>query len=338
MKKRFPWKGSYRAVPTDVMAKLIQIKSDLVIVAGTKKIPIQAIRDGQYTHLGLRHDGSSLEVVDAVMPADNVGKFAHRNRHGWEVRRTDLPMIKKTFSWETPNFGDAATYGTHTHYQEREVYQVQVFEPRLFSIKVEILNSPGTGSALVKFEVDQTLDKTSDTFNDDLLFCFNLLQESTGVTGVYASAASREDFIGTVLLDWEVFPPGNADELVAAITKSGSVVPAEKMGVIASRLKLFGRMPVEHYIRGTGSFGSYIGALYADDLVVFENMNYGNALYVLYDGWQEVSKRSRLELLRGTTERLDRIVHTGGWEDRFLRLIEDELDKRGRSGQKKMFK
>lgn len=195
---------------------MTQIKSDLVIVAATKKIPIKAIAEGQYAHLGLRHDGSSFQITDAVLPAANVGKLAKRNRHGWEVKRTDLPKITKTFSWETPNFGDASTYGTHTHYQDREVYQVQVFEPRMFRIKVELLNSPGFDTALVKFEVDQILDKTSSGFEDDLLFCLNLLQESTGVSGVYARDATREDFIVTVLLDWEVFPPGHADRLIAA--------------------------------------------------------------------------------------------------------------------------
>ena len=335
MKKLFPWKGSYRAIPTTVTATLTQIKSDLVIVAATKKIPVKAIADGQYAHLGLGHDGSNFQITDTVLPAANTGKFAKRNRHGWEVKRTDLPKITKTFSWETPNFGDASTYGTHTHYQDREVYQVQAFEPRMFSIKVELLNSPGADTALVKFEVDQTLDKTTGGFEDDLLFCLNLLQESTGVSGVYASNVTREDFIGTVLLDWEVFPPGHADKLIAAFTSGRSGLSPEKAGIVANRLKLFNRLPVENFIRGSGSFGSYVGALYADDLVVFENMNYGNALYVLYDNWQDVSKRSRLELLRGTTARFDRIVHTDGWEDRFQTLIEAELRKRGRSTHKR---
>ena len=65
-------------------------------------------------------------------------------------------------------------------------------------------------------------------------------------------------------------------------------------GVVADRLRLLAKLPVEKLIKGTNSFGSYIGALYADNLVVFENMNYGNAMYVLYNDWQDVSKRSEL--------------------------------------------
>jgi hypothetical protein len=49
--------------------------------------------------------------------------------NGWDVKRTDLPMITKSYSWETPNFGDGSTYGYHTTYRSREVYQLEVFDP-----------------------------------------------------------------------------------------------------------------------------------------------------------------------------------------------------------------
>jgi hypothetical protein len=52
---------------------------------------------------------------------------------------------------------------------------------------------------------------------------------------------------------------------------------------------------------------------------------------VLYDNWQDISKRSRLDLLRGTTKAFDRFVHADGWKDRFLDHMGAELKKRGRS-------
>jgi hypothetical protein len=79
------------------------------------------------------------------------------------------------------------------------------------------------------------------------------------------------------------------------------------------------------YLRGTSSFGSYVGAQFADDLVVFENVTYGNALYVLYNDWREDSKRSCLDLLKGTTQNFDRFPHTEGWEDRFEAHIQGEM-------------
>lgn len=67
----------------------------------------------------------------------------------------------------------------------------------------------------------------------------------------------------------------------------------------------------------SNSLGSsaYFGAQFADDVVVFENINFGNAAYVLYEGWKEMSKLSRTELLRDENS-FDRIVHSKGWEKR----------------------
>jgi hypothetical protein len=63
----------------------------------------------------------------------------------------------------------------------------------------------------------------------------------------------------------------------------------------------------EKYIRGVGSFDGYIGAQFAEDLVVFENWRYGNALYILYESWEEISKRSRVDLLGDHDAHFDRI-------------------------------
>jgi hypothetical protein len=57
---------------------------------------------------------------------------------------------------------------------------------------------------------------------------------------------------------------------------------------------------------------------------VFENLKYGNALYVLYEDWDEVSRRSRLDLLRDHDASFDRIIHTEDWEDRFHHLVAGE--------------
>jgi hypothetical protein len=221
MTKKFSWKQSHRNVPASILADLARITSELIIVAITKKIPVGDVVGGVYDHLGLRFDGTGLSVVASVIPSEDLGRYSSHNQNGWVVKRTDLPKITKTFSWETPNFGDASTYGTHTHYHDREVYQQHIFEPRNYPIKVEILNSPGVENVLVKFEVDQILDRGAAGFDDELLFCLNLLQENTGVSGVFPSNATREDFIGTVQLDWEIFPPGNAAQLMASMTKGG---------------------------------------------------------------------------------------------------------------------
>jgi hypothetical protein len=78
-----------------------------------------------------------------------------------------------------------------------------------------------------------------------------------------------------------------------------------------------------------GGNDQYIGAKFADDLVAFENLRYGNALYVLYENWGELSRRPRSELLKLPQSSLDRIVHSAGWEQKFAVLMQRELQDRG---------
>lgn len=55
-----------------------------------------------------------------------------------------------------------------------------------------------------------------------------------------------------------------------------------------------------------------------DDLVVFENIEYGNAIYILYDDWDEISKLSRIDLLSGRAgSNFDRIIHSGNWKRKY---------------------
>ncbi|MBN8913664.1 MAG: hypothetical protein J0H65_16730 [Rhizobiales bacterium] len=328
--RKVPWKRNYAKVPPLIQQRLKEIKSSLIEVAQTKLIPLSDIARGLYKHVGLVVEGDRVVAQAARVPPENSGKWSFRNVEGWERKRRDLPMITKTYTWETPNFGDASTYGTHMHSQDREVYQVEFDEPRAHEVKAEILKeaSGEPSSVLVKFSLTSLFDIEDDEFQKEFLWAINVLQENTGVTGVFASDATKEDYIGTIELNWEVFPPGTADEIISAFRKKRRGRATKADSVMEERLKLFASLKPTAYMSGAGKFSAYVGAQSSNDLVVFETVRYGNALYVLYDTWREVSKRSRIDLLRGTSERFDRFPHSEGWEDRFLEHIALEQDKR----------
>ena len=98
---------------------------------------------------------------------------------------------------------------------------------------------------------------------------------------------------------------------------------------VRDRVRFFNKFNPAAYIRGQGGFGSYFGAQFADDLVVFENLRYGNAVYVLYENWDEASQRSRIDLLRDHDAKFDRIIHNDNWEERLAVLLQAKLESRG---------
>lgn len=334
------WKKSFRKIPKRISEKIRASTSEFFIVVGTKTVSKDDIVNGVYAQVGLSigSDGK-IQISPMSYPDPESGRFAKWNVHGRTVKRSDLPKIEKTFSWETPNFGDGATYGYHTSCRVREVYQVEEMEPRFLEVSCEVLRAPQdeNGDYLLKFQISQPVDKGMESFEREILFYINVLQESCGVSDVFDSGSTREDFMGTVSLDWEIFPPGSSDEIRAKLMSSRNQPNSAQLEDMLDRMELFSRLRPVAYLRGTGGFGSYIGAQYADDLVVFENVRYGNALYVLYEDWSSVAQRSRLELIRGTSKNYDRFAHIDGWEDRLIDHLARELKKRGHKNSGSFF-
>jgi hypothetical protein len=58
------------------------------------------------------------------------------------------------------------------------------------------------------------------------------------------------------------------------------------------------------------------GFKFRDDLVALENLGHGNAVYIMYEDWTVLSRRTRVELLGDANANYDRIIHRPGWQDR----------------------
>lgn len=328
-RKRFPWKQNIRNIPAAIADKIARLRPASIMVAATKQIDAATIEAGVYSHLGIRLARGEPEFATPVVPPADVGRFSRRNVEGWEEKRTDLPMVTKSFPVESPNWGDSY-YGTHTVWFDREVYQREYHEPRDIAINIEVLQRAVAGGRafVLKFAVDFVLDPADERFEGDLLFCLNLLQENVGVVDVYRSDVSREDFLRTIRLDWEVFPPGTVDAVVERFRGRIPRLTREAEKVLRDRVDEFAKLKPQQYVLGTGGLNRYVGAKFADDLVVFENVRYGNALYILYEDWEAVSQRSRVDLIRGTDARFDRIVHGPVWKEQFEKIMRRELRKR----------
>jgi hypothetical protein len=105
---------------------------------------------------------------------------------------------------------------------------------------------------LMKFFSSETA-----TFEEDLLFAINLLQENTGVSGVVA--AEDPDFVFTSQLRWDVFPPGQISELAILIQQGSGRKPPD-LATITERLELFQEFEPVEYLKGLGGNDHYIGA------------------------------------------------------------------------------
>ena len=318
-------KKNLRKVPHQVLDRLNTIELDDIVVACAKRLKIQDI--GRYAHLGLAYENGRLVLPPPSVPNAKAGKYSTANVEGKDVIRRDLPMVQKSYSWDTPNWGDWSK-GSYTHYRTQDVYQRDFIPPKELELSIQLLEAPAEDEFVLKFAIDQVLSKQASDFEDELLYNLNLLQENVGAVDVFSSEATLAEYMATVRVDWEILPPGKVDEVLRKMLQGKRPVTERQRKTMLERLTMMSHLTPRHYIAGTNGFLRYFGAQFEDDFVAFENVTYGNALYVMYENWERLSKKSRIDLLKGPREGFDRIEHREGWEERLKTLLKDFRKKK----------
>ncbi len=320
--RKVEWKRNYRKIPQMVLTTIEAMASDEVMVACVTKIKESDITQEKFAHLGIRLDGKNISFPAMVLPNISMGKYSRVNVEGDEIVRKDLPMITKTFAVETPNYGDWS-YGSHDVYFDREVYVREYVPPKLTEVAIDLLAKESNEEPIYvfKFKVNEVLDRTADSFGRDLLANLNILQENTGHVNVYKSEAPIEEYLKTIYLNWEILPPGVRETDIAKIVSKFKITSEEDKNRFIERYDVLSNLKPEAFIAGTSGFRRYFGAKFSDTLVAFENLEYGNAIYVMYEDWETLSQKNRIELLKGDNKGFDRIIHTKGWKTQLEYLI-----------------
>jgi len=83
------------------------------------------------------------------------------------------------------------------------------------------------------------------------------------------------------------------------------------------------RSTVNHdgFIVGTGRFARYFGAKFGHRIVALENLEYGNAMYVFEQNWDQLTQLSRSELIRRRDPSVHRVPHLPGWQSAVRKLV-----------------
>ena len=122
--------------------------------------------------------------------------------------------------------------------------------------------------------------------------------------------------------NWQILPEG------AIVWETVS----QAAGRIADERELVGQMqkyrfntiikyhPDELYY-GTGGFHGYLVFVFKQkNIVIMENMIYGNATYVFNDDWKELSKLSKAEIIQNNLHQ-SRLVHSAKWVREIGKLL-----------------
>lgn len=318
-----------RKIPLVITEKIDQIKSELISVSVPIKIKKSTINETEYSNLQLIINEDGLALCAEYLPPVSVGRFSLRNINGYKGKPLkDLPKISKEFyAGERYPFGntDADTFSL---YVTKKVWQRNNYPPKEWSVISELIDTQEVDGDIVytiKVGIDQLLNKNDKDFDEQLFFALNLLYENIGQFDVYDSDAQIDDYTKSTYVEWEIFPQGTKESVAQAmIRKIRNITPSIEQ-TINERAEFLNQMHPKEYIYGKCLNKQYFGAKFSDEIVVFENIKYGNAIYVLFENWAEVSKLSRLDIMKLPPRQYIRIPHRKNWKSELKTVINERL-------------
>lgn len=311
-----------RKVPKSIESLLGSL-SNSVQVGIVKRVPMDEVIDGALSHLAVPARVLTVGESFSILPPVAAGRQSAQNRNGLVVVRRDLPKVPKTIDMgPRPIWGDWSN-GSFDLVITRHVFQKENRPAANLQLATRVLAIEDIGEphAVLFTTVSATLDQSTPNFLSELLAHLRLLKESCGACDVLNAAVTDNELLKRIYVNWEILPPGQRDATIARILGSiKNPTSAEKQRMIDRHDNLAALNP-EQWVVGQGGFDRYFGAVFPDH-VALENVEYGNALYIMVrDKWEELSQLSRTELLSGARDGFTRIPHVGDWKNKVKAAI-----------------
>lgn len=315
---------NYRRVPNSIRAKINSFNTNNFQVCILRKVTEDALRDVPYSIFGFELLGDDGQFSSSIIPDSVNGIFSKKNIDGYKVVFRDQDKVSKTwYAGERPYFGDW-TRGSFSLYITKRVYPSIIVPPQELSINVELLRVDEEADGVfyvLKIYVDSVIDRRSENFESDLFFAINLLQENFGEIDVFETNLTVQEYLSTLIVDWEIFPPGERDNDIQRLIRNRRNVNPQYLQDLSDRYSTLMDLDPIQVISGRCGMRNYFGVRFSERLVVFENLEYGNAIYLLFEDWEELSRLSRTELLRRPETQFYRIKHRFGWQNKLSQIV-----------------
>ncbi len=115
------WKKNLSKIPDSIREQVDRLGDSNMVVACSMKISTEDILNGAYRHLKIEIVDGKLEYPQQVLPNPEIGRYSQYNLNGREKVHRDQPMVRKSYSVESPNYGDWGK-GSHEVSWDRAVW------------------------------------------------------------------------------------------------------------------------------------------------------------------------------------------------------------------------
>ncbi|YCH06357.1 hypothetical protein ACTAQJ_14670 [Arthrobacter sp. alpha11c] len=313
--------GGVRPVSEIIWQQIQGIAPEPFQVGVAKDYSVADLESGALQSLGVHVLNGEVVVRDRVIPSGEPGSWSDWNVNGQEKPRRDLPKVSRpSIGWVYP-YGNKNA-GKVTAFRTVKAYPRETLHGHGLAILISA-GAKNNDTVRIGFRVDRAFPANTERADPDLVLALSMLREHVGNTGVISADTDPQTWTKQQSLTWELLPQGqDSEDVLNRIV--GNLKLANFPDVEAEAKKrndVIWKLKPREVATGHGEFSRYVAYIFRDDLVVLENLTYGNALYVMFENWRDLSQRSRLDLLSDSQAEYMRIVHQGSWKSELQKVI-----------------
>lgn len=255
-----------------------------------------------------------LGIGESLLPPSSFGPVSRFNANGRYIKHRDLPMetAYTTVEWHWTEW-----HGPYREERSRFVDRPYKRYPRTFvpppSIEMTILKTTKGESIIVSPSIEYVKDRASL-----LKHTINLFLEIFGECQFFTEDLDEIIKVTIKKLNWTILPRGRRPwpQLRKEIQPVIGNLSKDKRRVAEHRIETINKYSPDFAAVGEAGFRGYIVLGFSGkNTYILESPYYGNATYVFNERWEELSKKTKAEILDRDLQ-TDRIVHREGWENR----------------------
>ena len=306
-------KHNVMKIPVFIHRKLLEFGNNDFVAACTRQFKAEDVNCGELLKFGIKipDAGIAVGLQGVFEPVASVGRFSKRNCRNMTVIHKDEPKVPRELEGVATDWHG----GHHPFTYTRDCYRRSTIYAKHIKIAAQIIRVE-LDRVVVAFRVGETLNCTMSNFQDRLLAGLNLLQENVGTCNIELAITDMSQYQHLLRANWRIFPPGTLTgrELACRLLNvTEGKLDDERLKEIQERYDFLMSLGAKSIIVGIDSFHGYIGAKLDGEIIVFDNVKFGNAVYILRGDWESLSKKTKRELW-SMAESSYRIQHIKGWK------------------------
>ena len=242
----------------------------------------------------------SVVEGERVLP-QGLGSVSKRNSDGYDIVYRDRPKESYVVSFMAPGWHNTRhwVHITRWRYPRKHIdgYEIELtlmrIDDKLYAVSPELIHTSSEGD-----RNKHVLNLFLELFGD-----FELRKKE--LSAVYEA-------LKITRVNWTMLPVGEYP--FSRLEEEGYLPRNNKTETVYRHTdEVIRRYNPSECVIGNGGFTGYIAFVFPDrNITIMEHYRLGNATYVFDMSWEELSKKTKAEIM-GEDLAIARIIHTKGW-------------------------